>query len=175
MGGQTEYFGDPMLRNIYDYNNYEQETRINFLNKIKFSRLSSEIINDGSYRDIINRETRSIADLSDSKIKIMDKSKNMISNANIKIYKISVPLHPHIATLLISITSNQAGEVKFDWMASNPYGSPFNGEDELLLIKVNKEGYAPTAKYFSIFDAQEQKLLSNKSQLEIDIYMQPIS
>ena len=173
-GEKLDYFRDPMLTFPFDYENYLEETRLRYLNKVKFSKLSSHIISSGEFRYTFDKDNL-VPNIHDSRIIVKDGEGSPVSGADLFVYKIKSFRPPFTATLNTNKISDENGEVEFDWMRLDPHGSPFNNLNNLILIKAYKQGYNPSVKYFSIFDAQEQKLLEGKSELEIEIVMDQLS
>lgn len=164
---KSDYKTDPVLGNIMRLITKPLEdrpkTRKELLETVQYSNLTAAIIN-GEYR---GKEKSTIPSLENMKLKVIDKNNSQpLGDAAVKIFRIrSFP--PYKNTPLVNRTTDDSGELIFDWGTSEP----FNNYEHLRLIKVIKEGYKPQAKYISTFDLQEAKLLHNKDIFNVDIQL----
>lgn len=175
-GEHTEYLNDPMLTAGCGHNtNNRQE----FLDCVKFSPLSSKMITLGIYRNKIIREATSVPDMSNVGIKITDMNNSTLSGADVKIWEATeAGSYPNVNLILFAENfTDRNGELRFDWIGARrrSFGATNFVDYEIRLIKVYKQGYTPQAKYVSLIDAQEARVLRNETQWTINIKMFPAS
>jgi len=175
-GDKQDYWKDPMLVNSYRYPSIRSDAS----GVIKFSNLSAAIISGDhrrySYSEQYPGENWFVSltpEYKNIELRVLDINGNPLSNANVKMWDVS-PYYPdYESKIVVESTTNSEGKLFFDWGEENvPYEAlvPFR---DLRLIKVYKEGYIPSAKYLSVLDAQEAKILRGENHWIIKIQMNP--
>ena len=164
---KPDYKKDPMLGNIMGLISTPRKdrpkTRKELLETVQYSNLTAALIN-GQYRGRIKSTTPSLKNM---KLKIINKNNlQPLPDTAIKIFGIrSFP--PYENRLLVNKTTDNSGELSFDWGSTEP----FNNYAHLRLIKASKPGYTPKAKYISVFDLQEAKILHNQDVFKTKILL----
>ncbi len=162
-----DYFSDPLLGDIMHLTvPYPKlyETRGEVLNSLQYSQLTAKIIS-GFYR--LQWDKR-LPNMDEITIRVVDSSGNPIPSSTVKVFSIIVS-RPYGSSLSEDKMTDMNGKIVFDWEPA-PYLPYFTGAN-LKLIKVYKDGYQSTAKYVSLVDAEEVKILQNESKWTIVIQM----
>lgn len=164
---KPDYKTDPMLGNIMRLITRPIEdrpkTRKELLETVQYSNLTAALINS-EYRGKLKSTTPSLENM---KLRTIDKnSLQHLPDTAIKIFNI-ISFPPFKNTLLVNKPTNNSGELSFNWGSTEP----FSNYSHLRLIKASKPGHEPQAKYISVFDLQEAKILHNKDIFETEIYL----
>ena len=131
-------------------------------NGIRFAPVTAAMINAG-FRNVLPL-SRYLPDLSATRIHVQ--KNGPVANALVKVWKVQAFL-PFPATLVFQGHTDNDGVVQFAWS-----GAP-NNADNVILIKVWPATGLPAAKWFSIYDAQEQKMVWGSNDLNIYVNWTP--
>ena len=159
---KPDFMADPLLLNPIQRNNASLTSREALTNFVQFSALTATVMN-GDFRN-----SSPMVDLSNIILRVVDAKGNLLENADVKVW--SVAGNTYQSQLMVDGTTDANGEIAFAWDGA---ANPHNSYDFLRLIKVYRNGYLPSAKYVSIFDADIEKLVLNKDQLHIQVILEP--
>ena len=159
-----DYVADPLLLNIWDRDvvgnpkSYEE-----LMSTVRFANVTTAVLNDS----IRNCFEDYLPDLSRTRIHVIDESSGeALPNVMAKVWKVrSFP--PYFHNLIVDDKTDSFGALQFSWQGQ------FNNYNHLILIKVYPQGYEPGVRWFSIFDAQEQRMVYGKRELDIFIHVVP--
>jgi hypothetical protein len=138
--------------------------------KAKYSALTAAIFN-GQYRIKLDS---TIPDITKIKIRIVDQNGASMSGARVKVFRVDERSTPTYA-LVLDVVTDALGEVELDWRLQGDGTSTtnyFTDRNNVRLIKVSKENYQPSAKWITLFDAQEAKVIRGESQWIVELKMQ---
>jgi len=164
---KPDYKTDPLLGNIMGLISTpiknRAKTRKELLKKVQYSNLTAALISSES-RGKLKSTTPSLKNM---KLRTIDKNNSQpLPDTSIKIFGIrSFP--PYESRLLVNKPTDSSGELIFDWGDTKP----FSNYQHLRLIKASKPGHEPQAKYISIFDLQEAKILHNQDVFSVEIQL----
>jgi len=155
-----DYWTDPLLMNLWNNSHVgSPATYTDLMNTVSFADVTVAVIND-SLRQCLDPM---LPDLSQARIHVADEASGQpLSNVPVKIWDVR-SIAPYTAVLTVDTTTDAAGIVQFAW------NGQFNNYDNVMLIKVNPGGTGAAVRWFTIFDAQEEKMLNGNQTL--DIYM----
>jgi hypothetical protein len=157
-GDKPDFLADPLLQNPVRASNLGTfSSREALLAFVQFSRLTAAIIN-GSYRN-----GTPTADLSDIIVKVVDQEGAPVEAANVRIWSVTGD-SSYQSEFMVDARTGGNGEISFAWGGSS---MPHNIYDFLRLIKVHKNGYAPSAKYVSIFDVDIAKFVHGQDEFVV--------
>ena len=150
-----DYWNDPLLAWNQDLSLAE------LLEKVRFAQVSSAMI-DAGFRNVFPLG-RHLPDLSATRVWLFSQGpQNPIPNATVRVWKVSAGTDA--AEEIFHGLSDSHGQVQFAWN-----GAP-NSDDNLVLIKAYPPaGGAPKVRWYSVYEAQEQKVLFGREQLNIFI------
>jgi hypothetical protein len=166
----SDRFTDPMLLNVMHHVaiNPLPTTREAAMNIIQFSPLSAAIISE-SYRAQPNNAR--LPDMDAITVKVVDSvTGNPVGNAVVKVWQIDMAANDSAIFNAEGMT-NQQGTMSYDWSTN---ATIYHSNVNLLReFKVYRAGYIPKAFHFSVFDAEEVKILQGLNQLTITIPVDP--
>ena len=154
---RTDYHTDP----LFSWQAYGH-TYAQIMEGVRFARVTAAVIN-GPNRTA-GYDSRSLPDLSRTKIAVTAGGGQPVAGAAVKAWKVRNAGLDETATLLFEGTTGADGTVQFAWPGA------FNNYDFLLLVKAYPPGGGDgVALHYSIFDAQEQKLVYGRNELVIPV------
>jgi len=106
--------------------------------------------------------SRYVPDLSATQVRVMADPQTPFTNTPVKVWKIMAH-SPFTAQQIFDGSTGSDGRVQFAWS-----GEP-NNDDNLMLIKAWPPAAAPLVKWFSFYDAQEQKMVFGRTNLEVNL------
>lgn len=165
---RTVYFRDPMNGNVMGNTFFSPvaTTRELALQHTRFSPLSAKIISN-SYRGLPNNDR--LPNMDSIVLKAVDATTGSpITGATIKAWQIDSVAND-AAYFQGNFVTNSLGKVLYDWSLST--ANYHNNIQHLRYFKVFREGYLPKVVPFSVYDAEEVKLLDGLSSLEIMMVM----
>lgn len=149
-----DYFTDPLFASMGGVSLADS------LRRVRFAHVSAAMINAG-YRNGFPIE-RYVPDLSATTVWVFrDVPQNPIVNAWVRVWDVSQ--RTDTATEIFNGLSDSSGKVQFAWNGGD------NNEHNTILIKVYPPAASPKARWFTFYDAQEQKMVFGRNRL--DIYM----
>jgi hypothetical protein len=148
---KPDFMADPLLWNLAQTNTPlgRPTTRQELLGLVQFSQLTATLIG-GEYRN-----SAPLVDLSQIGIHVVDPNGLPLSEANVKVWRVS-GVYPYQAQLLADGWTDSDGKFTFAWGGS---ANPHNSYEFLRLVKVFKDGYDASASYISIFDTDITRLV----------------
>ena len=153
-----DYWNDPLLAWNQDLSLRE------LLEKVRFAQVSAAMINAG-FRNAFPF-SRYLPDLSDTTVWLFSEGpQNPVVNAAVRIWKVSA--RTDAAEEIFAGSSDASGKVQFAWN-----GSP-NNDDNLILIKAFPPLGSPQVRWYSVYEAQEQKILFGRDRLNIYLDLAP--
>ena len=156
-----DYFTDPLLTNIWNQARVGAPTSYEELMELtRFADVTAALINDPCRQPTSN----SIPDLFHTRVSVREKgAREPVQSANIKIWKVR-SFSPYANELIVDRTTDSDGLIEFWWDGT------FNNYNHLILIKVYPpDERKPKVRWFSIFDAQEEKMVHSNDTLDIDV------
>ena len=166
-----DYFGDPLLNNIWNHILVGSPTsRDDLLDSVRFADVTVSIVNLGPRNPDTNLAT--LPDLSQTRIEVVEiGSGRPIPCASVTVWNVrSFPPYTH--EIIAQGASDFSGGFEFSW-TPYPRLAVFSNYDHLKLIKVFLEGYKPRTKWVSIYDCQAEKLLYGMDQMIIPVALLP--
>ncbi|MBK8616085.1 MAG: S-layer homology domain-containing protein [Anaerolineales bacterium] len=159
---KPDFMTDPLLKNAAQAMIAGQPAnRANLLDYVEYSKLTAKIISS-DYRN-----GSPTIDLSQINIKVVSTDGQPLNEAKVDVWSVFGG-SPYSTQLMVDDLTNENGEIGFSW---GGLSNPHNSYDFLRLIKVYKEGYVASARYFSIFDADIEKLVNGNDFLTITIQL----
>jgi len=156
-----DYFTDPLLTNIWNQARVGAPTSYEELMELtRFADVTAAIINDPCRQSTSN----SIPDLLHTRVSVCERGAQVpVQSANIKIWKVR-SFSPYDNELMVDGTTDSDGLLEFWWNGT------FNNYNHLILIKVYPpDERKPKVLWFSIFDAQEEKMVHGNDTLDIAV------
>ena len=156
--GKPEFKVDPLLWNLAQDNGYQRiTTRASLLDTVRFSALTAAVLNN-DYRNAAPN-----VDLAHIRVQVLGADGQPLEGAQVKVWSV-MGTSPYQSSLLTETATDAAGGSEFAWGGA---ANPHNSYDFLRLVKVYKDGYAASARYVSIFDADIARLVENSGTLTI--------
>ncbi len=159
---KPDFKADPLLWNLAQINNpglaFDRET---LLALTQFSTLTATILSH-EYRN-----AAPMVDLENIRVKVLSAEGQALAGANVKVWSV-VGSSPYETDLLADALTSADGDFTFAWGGA---ANPHNSYDFLRLVKVHLDGYVPSARYVSIFDADIARLVNGSETLEITIQL----
>jgi hypothetical protein len=134
-------------------------------NLVRFANVTAAMINAG-YRNVFPI-SRYVPDLSATQVRVMADPHTPFANTPVKAWKVVANSPDYTAEQIFDGVTGSDGRVQFAWS-----GGPDN-YDNLMLIKAWPAVAAPMVRWFSFYDAQEQKMVFGKTNLEIVLLTTP--
>jgi hypothetical protein len=153
---RPDYWYDPLLGWRAQWSYAER------MEKVRFANVTTAVIN-ARIRPAYPWDYKAmLPDLSRTRVWAMASPQRPLGASRVMAWK--VQKHAAADILLFDGYTNTEGYVEFPWSGD------FNNYDFVMLIKVfPANGGTPVAKWYSIFDAQEQKMVYGRSQLNIEV------
>ena len=149
-----DYWTDPLLTFTFDL------THAEVLRRVLFAHVTSAMINAG-FRNVFPL-SRYLPNLAATRVWLFSGGpENPIVNATVRVWLVSQ--RTDIAREIFSGTSDASGRVQVGWE-----GEP-NNEANTILIKAYPPSGEAKARWYSVYEAQEQKVLFGRE--ELNIYM----
>ena len=152
----AEYLADPLTLFTADL------TYSNLMARVRFADVTAAVIN-ARVRWSLND---TLPDLSRTRILVhRAETGTPVASARVKVWRVqSFP--PYAGELVLDALTDAAGRVPFDWQAG------FNNYEHLILVKVSHpDARAPAARWVSLYDAQEAKMVRNEADFEVPVLL----
>ncbi|HEX8236492.1 MAG TPA: post-COAP-1 domain-containing protein [Abditibacteriaceae bacterium] len=152
----SDYWRDPLL--IW----HPHLTYAQLMDGVRFANVTTAVINARIRPAYPDDYKAMLPDLSRTRIWSLGQGQRPLANSRVVAWKVQKYAASDI--VLFDGYTNADGYIEFPWSGD------FNNYDFALLIKVfPPNGGTPTTKWYSIFDAQEQKMVYGKNQLDIPV------
>lgn len=131
------------------------------LKEVRFAEVTAAAVNLGARSSL---EEWTLPDLTKSKILVFEAGSGLpVPGAHVMAWKVKT-VRPYENEPLLDTTAGGEGFVEFDWKGG------FNNYDCALLIKAYRPGgQDASVLWYSIFDAQEERLVRGRNDLEIRV------
>ncbi len=152
----ADYLADPLT--LFQ----TASTYSNLMTQVRFADVTAAVIN-ARVRWSLNS---TLPELSRTRVLVADTvTGTPLAGALVKVWKVrSFP--PYESELIVDQRTDPAGRVQFAWDAG------FNNYDHLLLVKASHPSTsASAARWATIYDAQEAKLLRNEETFEVPVLL----
>ncbi len=165
-GQRQDYWADPLTINIWDNNLVGNPTTYeDLMNTIGFANVTVAIINSSSRRCLIE----TLPDLNMTQIYVTDEITGLpLTDTYVSIWKVR-SVFPYTAELIVDNITDPLGMVEFEW------GGTFSNFNNLFLVKAFHSGYESKAKWASIFDAQEEKMVHQNNHFPVHLSLRPVT
>lgn len=162
---KPDFKTDPLLWNLARASSAEPAfDRSQLLARVQFSALTAAILSGD------DRNGAPTVDLEHIHVRVVTADGQSIAGANVKAWSV-VGGAPFETALLSDGLTTEGGDFSFAWGGA---ANPHNSRDFLRLVKVYKDGYVPSARYVSIFDADIVKLVNGGETLDLTIQMDEV-
>lgn len=164
---RRNYFGDPLLNNIWNLDLVGSPTsREDLFNTVSFADVTVSVVNIGPRT--IDSTMATLPDLSETKVEVLDRETALpLPGSSVTVWNVrSFP--PYYNEVIAEGLTDSTGRFAFIW-TPYPHVSVFSNYAHLKLIKVYAEGYKPVVKWVSIYDCQEEKLVHGMDQMIIQV------
>lgn len=158
---------DPLLGTVFEQRRDPATNRILTLNMIRFTAGTKANINT-DWSDWPKFGTsKFMAGTTATQVRITDRdSGGALPGAQVSVWRNAGTSAQQPMVLLAQGTADEAGRFAFNWDCGF---TCFNSAKSTLLVKASALGRAPTASWFTIFDAFEQKAVKGQSTFTIDV------
>jgi hypothetical protein len=158
---------DPLLGTVFEQRRDPATNRVITLNMIRFTAGTKANINT-DWSDWPKFGTsKFMAGTTATQVRVTDRETGAaLAGAQVSVWRNSGASSQQPLTLLVQGVADEAGRFAFDWECGF---TCFNSAKSTLLVKASTPGRAPTASWFTIFDAFEQKAVKGQSTFTIDV------
>ena len=170
-GAREDYFGDPLLNNVYGLDLVGSPTSLEDLrNAVRFADVTVAVVDRGPRN--ASSQIATLPDLSAVLVQVLDGAAGLpIDGAAVRVWNAgSFP--PYETEELDVAPTDQEGAFTFRW-APYPSVAVFGNYDQLKLIQVSAPGYEDQTTWVSIYDAVYERLIDGRDEMVVPIYMVP--
>ena len=158
---------DPLLGTVFEQRRDPATNRVITLNMIRFTAGTKANINT-DWSDWPKYGTsKFMAGTTATQVRITDRGTGAaLPGAQVSVWRNAGTSTDQPMVLLAQGVVDEAGRFSFDWACGF---TCFNSAKSTLLVKASAPGRSPTASWFTIFDAFEQKAVKGQSTFTIDM------
>jgi hypothetical protein len=162
-----DYFADPLFNNIWNSDLVGNPTsREDLLDRVSFADVTVGVVNRGPRN--ADSMLATLPDLTCAKVKVIDKQSGLpLPNVLVMVWNVN-SISPYSNEVIAQGSTDVSGELEFSWapyLGTGVFGNDFH----FKLIKSYLEGYEPEAKWVSIYDCQEEKVVHGMDQMVIQV------
>jgi hypothetical protein len=148
----ADYWHDPMM--VWT----PRLTWNELISQVRFANVTAAMINAG-FRDLFPL-SRPVPDLSATRVVVAGDSQTRLADTLVRAWKV-MALPPFTSQLIFEGRTGGDGAVQFSWD-----GEP-NNSDNVMVIKAWPNNAPPIVKWFSFYDAEEQRMVFGRTNLTI--------
>jgi len=165
---RTNYLADPLQLNAYNNEFIGRPTTLQDLrDKVRLADTTVAVLDAG----MRGRAQESVPDMQNVAVEVRDAATGaLIPSAALRVWNIKT-VGDYLPTEYTVNSGAAGGQFWFDWDPLHDQNSPvlFNNYDMLKLLKVSAPGYDDAGMWYSIFDAQNAKLVGGQSSLLLTV------
>jgi hypothetical protein len=165
-----DYFADPLLHNIWNNELAQAPTsHADLLAKVDFAPVTAAVLNSAARFKI----EKTVHDLSTARVRVVEElGGEPIVGAHVYSWNVRTNRPYASEPQLIAAVTGIDGTVEFPWRCCDGIAgcrSCFSNQAHMKLIKAFADGHLPGARLFSVYDAQQSKLVDRRPELVIEV------